>query len=81
MEKKAWTQKEVDFIKRHRFSTNAYLAKKLGRSIESVKGKKHALTIDSELTPMLPEKLTQQEKEIRIVKLAADMRVKLKGWE
>ena len=78
--KRKWTQSEVDFIRNNRFCSNAFIAKKLGRSIESVKGKKHSMVVDETLTPKLPEPLTQQEKEIRIVKLAADMRVKLKGW-
>lgn len=79
---KRWTDKEVDFLKKNSCMPNRWLASTLGRTVAAVAEKKHNLDIhvDDELT-FMPEKLTQQEKEIRIIKLAADMRIKLKGWE
>lgn len=76
-----WTQSEVDFLENNRGCTNKFLAERLGRTVNAVVAKKYELKIKNDVEPAMPEPLTQQEKEIRIIKLAADMRVKLKGWD
>lgn len=75
-----WTQSEIDFLEDNVECSNKYLAKKLGRTENAVIAKKYQLRIKKDVEAVMPEPLTQQEKQIRIIKLAADMRVKLKGW-
>ena len=76
---KYWTQSEEDFLKDNRGCDDAFLAERLGRSVMSVRKKKHRMKL-CDSRPFMPEQLSKQEKEIRIIKMAADMRVKLKGW-
>ena len=75
-----WTEKEVEFLKKNSCMPNKWLASTLGRTVGSISEKKYMLNIRMDDEIYMPEKLTQQEKEARIIKLAADMRVKLKGW-
>ena len=75
-----WTQSEVDFLEDNRSCSNKFLADRLGRSVHAISTKKYELKLRSFVEPAVPEPLTQYEKEMRIIKLAADMRIKLKGW-
>ena len=78
---RAWTTSEVEFLLINNHMTNEQIAKKLNRTINSVEFKKKDLRNKGVCAVYtLPEDLSQQEKESRIIKLAADMRVKLKGW-
>lgn len=76
-----WTQSEIDFLKDNKACRNAYLAKKLGRTLHAVIAKKYQLKLADDVEAAMPEPLTQYEKESRIIKMAAEMRVKLKGWD
>ena len=75
-----WTQGEVDFLKKHWKLRNDFLAEHLHRTVEAVKCKKHQISMDDKLNPQyIPEQLSQDEKVWRIVKMAAEMRVRLEG--
>lgn len=75
-----WTQAEVSFLKKNWKLRNDFLAERLDRTVQAVKSKKHKLSIDEDMNPKyIPEQLSQDEKVWRIVKKAAEMRVRLLG--
>lgn len=77
---KRWTDEEIEFLKANRKLGLSELAKRLGRTEAAVRKKKYDTKPIWEIEKAMPEPLTQYEKEARIIKMAADMRVKLKGW-
>ena len=78
MKGRRWTPSELQFLKDHREMEDEYLAKKLGRTIFSIRDKKHVLRIRSDqMGVYMPEILSQQEKLARIYKKAADLGVRI----
>ena len=75
-----WTDEELEFLKSHKDMKNADIARTLGRTEMAVRKKRYDTRTIDDIEMALPEKLTQYEKESRLIKMAADMRVKLKGW-
>lgn len=80
MSGKRWEQSEIMFLRNNEDMTNAEIAKFLGRSRYAVQDKKRDLNLcKTNLDMVMPEVLSPYEKESRIIKMAADMRVRLLG--
>jgi len=76
-----WTEDEVNYLKRNYQFSDTKIGEKLGRSRSAVNSKRQELGVPSDKWERLfkPEFLTEEEKVYRIVKKAAEMRVRLLG--
>lgn len=80
---KPWTEEEIEFVKKNPDMTSREIAKKLGRTQKAIYQKRFALDIPTERWQgsKLPETISQSEKEMRIIRMATQMRVRLLGKE
>ena len=72
-----WTPEEVEMLKSQIPSEE--IARKLNRTVKSVKRKRERLKVRQVTGFFMPEPLTAYEKEARILKLAKQYGIKLEG--
>lgn len=78
---KKWTKEEDEYIKNHWDDPSDVIAKNINRSFGAVRERRKMLGVPYDVWKgsRIPEVMTDSEKEMRILKMAADMRVRLLG--
>lgn len=78
---KKWTEKEDEYLRKHWEMPNDILAAYLERSYDAIKARRSMLGIPSGEWEgvKMPEAMSKSEKEMRILRMANEMRVRLLG--
>ena len=78
---KRWTIEDDNYIKRHWDMPNDVIATALDRTVYSIRHRRNQLGIPSEDWEgiKIPVAMSKSEKEMRIIKMASEMRVRLLG--
>ena len=76
-----WTTEEKDYLKRNYERSNEKIAKKLGRTPDSIKGMRTYLGVPAPCwdSYFKPKEMSSAMKILRIEEMAMQMRVKLLG--
>lgn len=78
---KKWTQEELTYLREHMNTPSKELAETLGRTVNAINGRKSILRYrrlgDATLIRAEPEQLSEQEKILRLYKLAKTLRVRI----
>lgn len=78
---KKWTEEDDEYMRAHWELPNDIIARYLERSSYAIRERRRALGIPPETWEgiKVPEAMSNAEKEMRIIKMAADMKVRLLG--